>query len=147
MCIRDRFFTAFGLIGGIASILYGVIALKRGGIAEHEIVTETTDESRWNSASDPAEELKKLKSLYDDGILSLSLIHISQKPALSISIRCWKKRKKRDAAVAAVRKKQRNNPCQRHKVEIRNQSSLPLWSLIFLSLTGAAEAGQLMKSV
>ena len=64
------FFTAFGLIGGIASILYGVIALKRGGIAEHEIVTETTDESRWNSASDPAEQLKKLKSLYDDGILS-----------------------------------------------------------------------------
>ena len=70
-----------------------------------------------------------------------------QKPALSISIRCWKKRKKRDAAVAAVRKKQRNNPCQRHKVEIRNQSSLPLWSLIFLSLPGAAEAGQFMKSV
>ena len=53
------FFTAFGLIGGIASILYGLIALKRGGIAEHEIVTETTDDSRLNSAADPAEQLKK----------------------------------------------------------------------------------------
>ena len=53
------FFTAFGLIGGIASILYGVIALKRGGIAEHEIVTETTDESRWNSAIGSGGTIKK----------------------------------------------------------------------------------------
>ena len=51
------------------------------------------------------------------------------------------------AAVAAARKKQRNNPHQRYKVEIRNQSGLPLWSLIFLSLPDPAEAGQLMKSV
>ena len=77
------FFTAFGLIGGIASILYGVIALKRGGIAEHEIVTETTDESRWNSASDPAEQLKKLKSLYDDGILSSAEYEMKKKEILS----------------------------------------------------------------
>ena len=77
------FFTAFSLIGGIASILYGVIALKRGGIAEHEIVTETTDESRWNSASDPAEQLKKLKSLYDDGILSSAEYEMKKKEILS----------------------------------------------------------------
>ena len=77
------FFTAFGLIGGIASILYGLIALKRGGIAEHEIVTETTDESRWNSASDPAEQLKKLKSLYDDGILSSAEYEMKKKEILS----------------------------------------------------------------
>lgn len=77
------FFTAFGLIGGIASILYGVIALKRGGIVEHEIVTETTDESRWNSASDPAEQLKKLKSLYDDGILSSAEYEMKKKEILS----------------------------------------------------------------
>ena len=77
------FFTAFGMIGGIASILYGVIALKRGGIAEHEIVTETTDESRWNSASDPAEQLKKLKSLYDDGILSSAEYEMKKKEILS----------------------------------------------------------------
>lgn len=77
------FFTAFGLIGGIASILYGVIALKRGGIAEHEIVTETTDESRWNSTSDPAEQLKKLKSLYDDGILSSAEYEMKKKEILS----------------------------------------------------------------
>lgn len=77
------FFTAFGLIGGIASILYGVIALKRGGIAEHEIVTETTDESRWNSASDSAEQLKKLKSLYDDGILSSAEYEMKKKEILS----------------------------------------------------------------
>ena len=77
------FFTAFGLIGGIASILYGVIALKRGGIAEHEIVTETTDEPRWNSASDPAEQLKKLKSLYDDGILSSAEYEMKKKEILS----------------------------------------------------------------
>lgn len=77
------FFTVFGLIGGIASILYGVIALKRGGIAEHEIVTETTDESRWNSASDPAEQLKKLKSLYDDGILSSAEYEMKKKEILS----------------------------------------------------------------
>lgn len=77
------FFTAFGLIGGIASILYGVIALKRGGIAEHEIVTETTDESRCNSASDPAEQLKKLKSLYDDGILSSAEYEMKKKEILS----------------------------------------------------------------
>ena len=70
-----------------------------------------------------------------------------QKPALSISIRCWKKRKKQAAAVAAVRKNQRSNPRQRRKVEIRNRSGPPLWSLIFLSLPDPAEAGQLMKSV
>ena len=77
------FFTAFGLIGGIASILYGVIALKRGGIAEHEIVTETTDESRLNLAADPAEQLKKLKSLYDDGILSSAEYEMKKKEILS----------------------------------------------------------------
>ena len=77
------FFTAFGLIGGIASILYGLIALKRGGIAEHEIVTETTDDSRLNLAADPAEQLKKLKSLYDDGILSSAEYEMKKKEILS----------------------------------------------------------------
>ena len=76
MCIRDR-------IGGIASILYGLIALKRGGIAEHEIVTETTDDSRLNLAADPAEQLKKLKSLYDDGILSSAEYEMKKKEILS----------------------------------------------------------------
>ena len=77
------FFTAVGLIGGIASILYGLIALKRGGIAEHEIVTETTDDSRLNLAADPAEQLKKLKSLYDDGILSSAEYEMKKKEILS----------------------------------------------------------------
>ena len=56
---------------------------SRGGIAEHEIVTETTDEPRWNSTSDPAEQLKKLKSLYDDGILSSAEYEMKKKEILS----------------------------------------------------------------
>ena len=60
-----------------------MISLKRGGIAEHEIVTETTDELGLNSASDPAEQLKKLKSLYDDGILSSAEYEVKKKEILN----------------------------------------------------------------
>ena len=55
------FFMGFGLVGGTVSILYGLFALKRGGIAEHEIITETLPEQETQAEGDPAEQLRKLK--------------------------------------------------------------------------------------
>ena len=66
------FFMGFGLIGGTISILYGLFALKRGGIAEHEIITETLPQQETQSDEDPAEQLRKLTALADEGILSES---------------------------------------------------------------------------
>ena len=56
------FFMGFGLVGGTVSILYGLFALKRGGIAEHEIITETL----------PQQETQSDEDLADEGILSES---------------------------------------------------------------------------
>ena len=66
------FFMGFGLVGGTVSILYGLFALKRGGIAEHEIITETLPEQETQAEGDPAEQLRKLKALADEGIISES---------------------------------------------------------------------------
>lgn len=66
------FFMGFGLVGGTVSILYGLFAFKRGGIAEHEIITETLPEQETQAEGDPAEQLRKLKALADEGIISES---------------------------------------------------------------------------
>lgn len=72
--IGSSIFALFGVIGGGASIAYGLYALSHDGIPQAQIITESHDEPRpadgTDAGNDPSEQLRKLKSLYDDRILS-----------------------------------------------------------------------------